>query len=156
MALTLDDFIGSIHKSRKHFLKHVHGLSDEQLDWKTYAECKSIRETVAHLICDDRAALQALQTGGEPDYESLQESERDWHKLLATLETSHSELCAYLARTLAGKPLDDEVCIFGGKYKMAIGIPYISSEDFYHAGQVAFIRMATDPSWDYYSAIYAE
>ena len=30
----------------------------------------------------------------------------------------------------------------------------ISSEDYYHAGQITFIRMATDPQWDYYRSIY--
>ena len=34
------------------------------------------------------------------------------------------------------------------------GIAYFSSEDFYHMGQVSFIRQASDPTWNYYEAIY--
>ena len=31
---------------------------------------------------------------------------------------------------------------------------YVSADDFYHAGQVAFIRMATDPAWCYSTEIF--
>lgn len=58
MALTLDDLIASFLFRRTRFLKHVDGLQEDQWDWKPYPECKSVRETVAHLIVDDRAALQ--------------------------------------------------------------------------------------------------
>ncbi|MBI3660821.1 DinB family protein [Candidatus Acetothermia bacterium] len=154
MAATINDLVELLRHTRKHFLKHLNGLKDEQWDWKPYPECKSIRETLAHLIADDRAALQSLQTGKEPTYETLQESERDLTKLRALLDKSHHELCEFLLRKYANAPLDAEVCVWGTKRKMARGIPYFLSEDFYHAGQVAFIRMATDPKWDYYSAIY--
>ncbi|MBI1741567.1 DinB family protein [Candidatus Acetothermia bacterium] len=154
MAATINDLVELLRHTRKHFLKHLNGLKDEQWDWKPYPECKSIRETLAHLIADDRAALQSLQTGKEPTYETLQESERDLTKLLALLDKSHQELCEFLLKKYANAPLDTEVCVWGTKTKMARGIPYFLSEDFYHAGQVAFIRMATDPKWDYYAAIY--
>ncbi len=154
MAATITDLVELLRFARKHFFKHVHGLKDEQWDWKPYSECKSIRETLAHLIADDRAALQSLQTGKEPTYETLQESERDMAKLRVLLDKSHQELCDFLLTQYADASLETEICIWGTKTKMAKGIPYFSSEDFYHAGQVAFIRMATDPKWDYYSAIY--
>ena len=51
--------------------------------------------------------------------------------------------------------MDTEVSAYGTPMKLGRAIAHLSSEDFYHAGQVAFIRIATDPSWDYYAVIYA-
>jgi uncharacterized damage-inducible protein DinB len=154
MSTTVKDLVALIQYSRKHFFKHIEGLKESQWDWKPYAECKSIRETLAHLIADDRAALESLQTQKEPNYEALQEKERDLVKLRAILDKAHQELCDFIFKTYATTSLDSEVCIYGAKTTLAKGIPFLISEDFYHAGQVAFIRMATDPKWDYYAAIY--
>src|SRR5205085_669519 len=112
------------------------------------------RETLAHLITDDRAALQALVTEGEPDYDALQESEGDLDRLQTLLQESHEALCAYILKRYADAPLDTEASAFGAKMKLGGAIPHLASEDFYHAGQVGFIRMATDPAWDYYAAVY--
>ncbi len=154
MALTLDDLIDSVRASRRFFLKHLNGLRDDQWDWKPYPECKTLRETLAHLIVDDRAALQSLETKAEPDYEALQESEHDIARLRTLLDESHARLCDYLKTHYADAPLDTEINVFGEPKKLAPGIAYFSSEDFYHAGQAAFIRIATDPAWDYYASIY--
>jgi uncharacterized damage-inducible protein DinB len=155
MAFTLDDVLEGVRASRAHFLKHLDGLQDEQWDWKPYPECKSVRETVAHLVTDDRAALFSLETGKEPDYEALAvEPGRDSARLRALLDESHARLCEAIRTRCATAPLDADVCIYGSPMKLARGIAYLSSEDFYHAGQIAFIRMATDPAWDYYATIY--
>jgi uncharacterized damage-inducible protein DinB len=154
MAATINELVELLRHARTYFFKHLHGLKDEQWDWKPYPECKNIRETLAHLIADDRAALESLQTNKEPNYAALDEQERDITKLRMLLEKSHQELCEFLLKKFASASLDAEVCIWGRKTPLAKGVPYLISEDFYHAGQVAFIRMATDPKWDYYSAIY--
>ena len=159
MAFGVEDLIEGLRGSRLHFLKHLKGLTAEQWTWKPYPECKSILETLLHLVGDDRAALQALETGGEPTYESIleaafAEAAGDKEKVLEMLEESHEKLCAYIAARFTGVPLDSEFSAFGSKMKVGSGIPYLSSEDFYHAGQVSYIRMATDPAWDYYSHIY--
>ena len=75
--VTVTDLVDAVRASRRHFWKHVDGLSDAQWDWKPYPECKSVTETLAHLVQDDRAALAALESGGEPDYEAFAEPERD-------------------------------------------------------------------------------
>lgn len=156
MAFDVEDLIAGLHKSREHFLKHLSGLREEQWDWKPYAECKSIRETLVHLIVDDRAALQALQTNGEPEYDALIGNEQPGEpaELLERLAATHQELCSYIRATYASAALDTVVSAFGAPTKLASAIPYISSEDFYHSGQVGFIRMASGPEWDYYSTIY--
>src|SRR5947207_1063250 len=112
MPLNLDDFIGALRDSRKHFLRHLEELTPEQLDWKPYPECKSIRETVAHLICDGRAAVQALETGHEPDYDLWEEPEQDMVRLLQLLQISHDALCKKL-EAVVGDELDKEICIWG-------------------------------------------
>jgi uncharacterized damage-inducible protein DinB len=154
MAFTTEDCIHGVREARKYFLKHLKGLREDQWDWKPYPECKSIRETVAHLISDDRAVMQSLETGREPDYDSLQESERDIVRLLALLEESHEQVCAFLKERYADKSLDTEACLYGGMMKLGSAVAHITSEDFYHAGQVAYIRMATEPTWNYYGSIY--
>src|SRR4030067_1771496 len=98
MAFTPDDLFAGLRASRKRFLKHLEGLREAQWDWRPYPECKSIRETLAHLIADDRAALQSLQTGKEPEYDSLQEPERDPAKLRALLDESPELLCGFLVK----------------------------------------------------------
>lgn len=56
MAFTAAELIDGVRHSRRHFLKHLRGLRDDQWDWKPYPECKSIRETLAHLVWVDRIA----------------------------------------------------------------------------------------------------
>jgi hypothetical protein len=159
MALTLSDVMQDLHGSRKHFLKHLNGLTDEQWSWKPYPQCKSILESVIHLIGDDRAALQSLQTNKEPDYAgvmniTIEEAGGDREKALSMLAVSHDALCTWLEAQYSQVSMDTELCIWGDTKKLATGIAYLSSEDFYHAGQVAFCRLATDPTWDYYVSIY--
>ena len=121
---------------------------------KPYPECKSIRETLAHLIADDRASVVMLETGEFPDFDGMLEREASPTKLLDLLAESHDNLCAFLRGRFADTPLDSVVKFFGGPEPLGLAIAGISSEDYYHAGQVAFIRMATDPAWDYYKEIY--
>ena len=159
MAFTLGDVIEGLRGSRAFFLRHLNGLQEDQWDWKPNAECKSIRETLAHLIGDDRAALHAMETGGEPDYENIMnavftEGVSDAMALRARLDASFEKLIGFVQTRYAGAPLDLEVSAYGSPMKLARAVAYLSSEDFYHSGQVAYIRIATDPSWDYYGSIY--
>jgi uncharacterized damage-inducible protein DinB len=154
MPFTTAVLIEAIRHSRRHFLKHLRGLPDDQWDWKPYPECKSIRETLAHLVWIDRVALVSLETGAEPDYAALEEPEHDRDRLRALLEASHERLCQYLTTRYAAAPLDTEVSLYGDRQPLGRALAYFPSEDYYHSGQVAFIRMATDPGWDYYASIY--
>ena len=153
MPATLDDLIGLLQRSRDHFYKHLNGLNEDQWDFKPYSECMSIRETLQHLVVDDRTALESIKTGEEPDYEAHACDETDIARLRQILKESHQALLNEIKSRYANSPLDADVCIWGRHDKL-IGIPYFSSEDFYHTGQVSFIRMASDPSWNYYETIY--
>lgn len=155
MAYTLEDTLEVIKSSRKHFLRHLKGIKPEQLTWKPYAECKNVIETLAHLITDDKAAMDSMESGKEPNYDALMVTETDPEKLLQMMGESHLALLNYIQTKYANTPLDTEILIWGSPMKLASAAPLISSEDYYHAGQVAFIRMATDPGWDYYGTIYS-
>ena len=159
MAFTFEDLIDSLRASRSNFHKHLEGLRDDQWDWKPYPECKSIRETLIHLVVDDRAALAALDSTDEPDYEGLvntatADAGEDITHLKSLLDTSFTTLLEQLISRYADAPLDTEISVFGSPKKLGVALPYFSSEDYYHTGQVAFIRMASDPTWNYYAAIY--
>jgi len=156
MPYCASDVAASLRASRRHFLRHLVGLAPDQWDWKPYPECMSVRETLAHLVCDDRAALEALQTGREPDYAAHQEAERDIEALRGMLDRSHDMLCEAIERDLVDKAIDAEVSAYGAPVKLGALAVILCSEDYYHAGQVAYIRQATDPSWDYYQAIYGD
>jgi hypothetical protein len=159
MALTLDDLLDGLRASRLFFYKHISGLTDEQWSWKPYPECKSVTRTIVHLVANDRAALQSLATNAEPEYEQISEAATveaagDRDRALAMLQQSHDQLCAAIAARFGSAPMDAEMCAWGSVKKLPVAVGYLSSEDFYHAGQVAFIRLATDPSWDYLGQIY--
>lgn len=154
MAYTINDLLDSVRQSRRHFLKHIDGLREDQWQWKPYPECKSSAETLAHLIVDDRAFLQTFQTGKEPDYENLQVEERDPAALLPMLAQSHEQLLSLLADKFRTTPPEQEIPFHNMTMKLAEAVGWVTLEDHYHAGQVAFIRMATDPGWNYYTVIY--
>lgn len=99
-------------------------------------------------------ALSSLETGGEPDDASFAVTETDSERLLTLLTESHRRLLTYLSDHYRDAPLDTVIALWGDKRPLCSAVPYLSSEDHYHAGQVAFIRLATDPAWDYYSFIY--
>ena len=126
----------------------------EQTDWKPYPECMNVKETVAHLVVDDLAALESFQTLHEPAYDQIPRPSGPLPELLAALDASHKELISWLEEHMGDKSLDAPSCAFGSPLPACRAIAHISSEDYYHSGQVAFIRMATDPSWEYYGAIY--
>jgi uncharacterized damage-inducible protein DinB len=161
MALDLEDFLALVRRSRQHFLKHVDGLSDDQWRFKPYPECKSVRETIVHLIWVDRSALESLETGTATDwmplYDRVIQETQDLSgaELLVTLRESHARVLAFFEERHAQMPLDTEISMWGSPGKLAVQLAYLTAEDHYHAGQVAFIRMATDPDWAYYPAIYS-
>jgi hypothetical protein len=154
MALVIDDLVSGIEKSHQFFLKHLDGLREDQWDWKPYTECRSIRETIVHLIEDYRAMIYLLDKGKFPDFAEIREKERDLPRLLATFDETEKQLSSFIKTKFAKVSLDTEIDHFFGKKKLGLAICEISQEIAYHIGQVAFIRMATDPSWDYYASVY--
>ena len=154
----IEDLLESLRASRRYFLKHLDGLPNDLWTWKPYAECKNVLETLAHMRIDDLTALESLKTGKEPDYEgyshTYEEIPNGSERLLELLARSRQELIDHLGDQYGGSRLETPICVWGDMKPLAVGVPYYSSEDFYHAGQVAFIRLAAEPGWNYYKAIY--
>jgi len=144
--------------SRNYFLKHLRDLPDEAWTFKPFPEGKNLMETLVHLRIDDLMAAESIQTLAEPNYAATEPLYTDIEKgkdyLLESLSRSHAELLSLIRQQFSDKPLDAEICIWGSMMPLYRGVPYLSSEDFYHAGQAAFIRMAVQPDWDYYLQIY--
>jgi hypothetical protein len=159
MPLTLEDFVGLVSEGSKGFLKHIDGLTAEQWDWKPYPECKSVRESLIHLLIDDEALKASIVSGKEPDYAEISDrltacAPTNTAELTAAVVESNVSLCAWLTDRFKDTPLDEEICFFGYPFKLALALAALQGEYQYHTGQVAFIRMASDPTWNYYLAIY--
>jgi hypothetical protein len=158
--MNLEDLITGVVASRNYFLKHLTDIPEEAWAFKPFPECKNLLETLVHLRIDDLMASESIQTLEEPNYEATISAYADMEKgpsyLLSSLQQSHVELLALIRERFASKPLDAEICIWGSMMPLFRGVPYLSSEDFYHAGQAAFIRIAVQPDWDYYAQIYGQ
>ena len=61
MPYDVSDMLGELRSSRRHVLKHIKTLEQSHFDWKPYPECKSLRDTLVHLVVDDRAAMSAVE-----------------------------------------------------------------------------------------------
>jgi uncharacterized damage-inducible protein DinB len=160
MDLTLEDLLAGVWESRRQLLKHLNGVTEEQWTWKPYPECKSMRDTITHLISVDQGALESIKTGGEVDFLGIiattekETAGEDRDALLARLKDTHIRLLHHITTNFADTPLDAEIRMWGAPRKLGAQIAYLTSEDYYHAGQLAYIRMATDTTWDYYGSIY--
>lgn len=156
-----EHFIEGLQESRKLFLKHLQGMPDEAWDFKPFPACMSVTESLAHMIVNDRMAVEALKSQKEPNYDAARQViapdiPKGKDHLLTLLAKSHQELVDTLYETVVDQDEEFVICIWGWKKPAFQGIPYLSSEDFYHSGQVSFIRQAVDPDWDYYAAIYGD
>ena len=158
--MTAQQLIDALAQSRAKFLRHVEGMTEEQCRWKPYPECMSVNDTLMHLMIDDLAAIESLDTKAEPSYEKHREEVHaqngnfDHVALLERLAETHQLLIGKLKGEYGSADLDTNICIWGDMKPLGLGIPFLATEDSYHSGQVSFIRQAQDPSWNYYAAIY--
>lgn len=154
--MTADQLIERLDESRKWFLKALDGLKDGQWNAKPYPNVMSIRETLSHLVIDDRCFPDLLQ-GKEPDYPSYAPDEiMSAGDLLALMEQTHRQKLEWLRGFLAGKDLEGQIpTVYSGKQSLWWEVLCIAMEDWYHIGQVSLIRQGTDPDWDYYAHFYS-
>lgn len=147
--------ISKLDDSRKWFLKLVDGLTPEQWEAKPFPNVMSPKETLAHLIIDDRVFAVMLD-GKEPQYhEYAPEPGMDVADLLALLAETHAAKLDFLKGFLGGKDLSEEIqTVYSGKQPLWWEVLSFATEDWYHIGQVSAIRQGTDPSWDYYAVFY--
>ncbi len=142
--------------SRDYFLRHLAGLTDADWHFKPFPEVKTIAETLQHMIVDDLSALESLETGADPEYDAYEPETGTPEQLLARLAETHAQLLQAIARRFPDPAPDTKICIWGDLKPFVSGVGWLSSEDCYHAGQVALLRMAKDPKWDYYLTVYGQ
>jgi uncharacterized damage-inducible protein DinB len=158
--MEIASLIEGVRKSRAFCLKHLDGMADEVFEAKPHPECKSARQTLLHLVAVDRGVLEAVKTAAFPDFFGIiaaVESELGDASRTALEEAvrgSHETLLTYLQTTYGDKTPDDTMPLWGDPTPLGIAIPYLSSEDYYHAGQLGYLRLAAQPEWDYYAQMY--
>jgi hypothetical protein len=160
MSLTLEDILADVRASHESLYRHLKGVTDVQLYWKPYPECKSIHETLAHLIAVEWSAQSMLDTGTFPDYETHQRDAIEYavgvslDQLVEKLKDEQVKTIEVVWTKFRGVSLDTEIQWWGYPSKLGIAASRLGNEATYHSGQIAFIRLATDPEWDYYKEIY--
>lgn len=144
MAVGLDEVLDNLYRSQRFFRCHLNEMQNEQWDWKPYPTCRSVREILLHwaeIFASDDADLGAALKEATPDVASVQGLMRQaGHRFGARFAAQYTDA------TL------DTVLPNG----VAVGtvLASLAGEDNYHAGQVAFIRLATAPEWDWVRAVH--
>ena len=144
MAAGLEAILDNLSRSQRFFRAHLNGIQDPQWDWKPFPACRSIREILVHwaetFSADDNALRLALQPD-VPDVALVQRLMKEGGLRYATgFREQYSDAA-----------MDS---LFPNGLAVGTVLASLSSEDNYHAGQIAFIRLATDPEWDWVKAVH--
>jgi len=117
--------------------KVLEGVEEKDLDFKLASTSMSIRELVEHL-CEVYTAVEVESKGETHSWGSFSIEDKSWANLTDQFKSLRST-----ALTIASGASDDNAILSASAF--------IVAHDFYHVGQLASIRMATDPTWDAYS-----
>lgn len=117
------------------------GISEADFDKKITEQGMSAREILEHL-CECYQAVITDTAGGKHEWGTFTVEDKSIANLTAQFN-------ALRAKAVAAALDQDE------EQAAMYGFNYIALHDAYHVGQLALIRMATDPNWNPYS-IYGE
>ena len=140
------DLALALAASREFLLRQIRGLSFEDCAAKPRGALRSIEEIVEHMLANDAfcmAKLDAEPFEDEPDQSAA-----------ARLTRSGMALTQVIRQKWAGNEHAALLRLAGGGAGIARGVAYIQIEDFYHAGQVCWIRLVLHPDWDSDEATY--
>ena len=145
MAVGLDEIMASFHFSQRFFRAHLNGIRSDQWDWKPFPACRSIREILLHwadLYSPGQTGLQTALEPTEPNVATVQ----------SLMKEAGERYAAEYHEKYADTPMDAPFRPNG----ITVGTVLASfpAEDNYHAGQIAFIRLATEPEWDWVKAVH--
>jgi uncharacterized damage-inducible protein DinB len=139
--MSIHDFAkGAMASSGRQLEQVLAGLKEEHADVKVGSIAMSARETVAHLTDCYLCSVDAAE-GKEPKFGSYSGAGKSWTELQKELDESRA---AAVDKILALP--EDKIGDFS--------LNYVILHDAYHVGQLALVRIQTDPNWDAYS-IYA-
>jgi len=117
--------------------KVLEGLTEEQLDVKFTPSAMTIREQAEHL-CEVYTAVDTVFQGKEHSWGSYTVEDKSWANLTSLLTSLRSKAIEWVTSSE-----EDKVLLRGAGF--------IVGHDNYHVGQIASVRIATDPSWDPFS-----
>ena len=117
--------------------KVLEGLTEEQLDVKFTPSAMAIREQAEHL-CEVYTAVDTVFQGKEHSWGSYTVEDKSWANLTSLLTSLRSKAIEWVTSSE-----EDKVLLRGAGF--------IVGHDNYHVGQIASVRIATDPSWDPFS-----
>ncbi len=144
MAVGLDEILDNFYRSQRSFRAHLNGMREEQWDWKPFPACRSIREILLHwadLFSPGETPLRAALKTATPDVAAVQR----------LMQEAGQRFGGGFREQYADAAMDSP---FPNGLALGSVLAGLSSEDSYHAGQVAFIRLATDPAWDWVRAVH--
>ena len=144
MAIGLEEVMENLYRTQRFFRAHLNGMQPEQWDWKPFPACRSVREILLHwaeIFAADDAALTAGLTAAFPNVASVQELMKEAGLRFGTGFSAQYAECGLDSRLPNG---------------VAVGtaLASLAGEDNYHAGQIAFIRLATEPDWNWVQAVH--
>ncbi|MFN8221317.1 MAG: hypothetical protein U0S12_14440 [Fimbriimonadales bacterium] len=114
--------------------KVYEGLDEAHYDHRVCPQAMSPREILEHL-CECYTAVITETSGGTHEWGSFSIEDKSAANLKAKLSELRGQ--AKRAALAASDP--------------KIGHAYIVSHDAYHVGQMALVRLNTDPNWNPYS-----
>ena len=117
--------------------KVLTGVSDADLDFKIAPTAMSIREIVEHL-CEVYTAVETMSKGGEHAWGTFSIEDKSWANLTAQYKSLRAKALA-----IAHAASDDKA--------INSASDFLVGHDYYHIGQLASLRLATDSTWDPYS-----
>lgn len=134
------DLAMALAASREFLVRQVRGLSPAECDYLVTGMRATVNQIVEHMLANDAFCLDKLGGTAWPDDPTLPADQR--------LSRSGMALQQEIRANWADKQDEALLRLAGGGEGIAKGVSYIQIEDFYHAGQVCWIRLALQPDWD--------
>lgn len=116
--------------------KCLEGVREEDLGQKVCDQAMTLPDMVEHL-CEVYQAVVTEAGGGKHEWGSFSIQDKSWTNLLSTFGTMRTAACDAVVS-------DDEE-------KAKHAHDFIVAHDAYHVGQIALLRLKTNPDWNPYS-----
>lgn len=134
------DLAMALAASREFLVRQVRGLTASECDYLVPGMRATVNQIVEHMIANDAFCMDKLGGAKWIDDPSLSAEQR--------LSRSGMALQQEIRANWSHKQEEALLRLAGGGEGIAKGVSYIQIEDFYHAGQVCWIRLAIQPDWD--------
>jgi len=117
--------------------KVLEGVKESDLDFKVSPTAMSMRELVEHL-CEVYTCVEKESRGEKHSWGTFAIADKSWSNLLSEFNKTRAKALGIVSAAQEDKDI-------------LSANAYIVAHDYYHVGQLASIRLATDPTWDAYS-----